>query len=378
MPLRCVLHAGIPKTGSSSIQESLYYGLNDPRFRYLSLGDVTGDRILITAFSSRAHDYHFHHKLGLTPETVSQLRNQLLIDLARQIDAARQRRQTVVFSAECFWVLTSGDLASFRDFMSGHGYTVEVLIYLRPWKSWLESCFQEYIKLGGQRLEVLNEEFATHANFLFHLQKLDEVFGPRQVSPVLFQPSRFPNGCVVQDFCARMQIPIAPSHIRRVNEGLSLPALKLLFAYRQSRGGFGVGLRNVIHNEMLFQRLREVPGPPVRFHSQLVNSAVQPLLASAAALQQRLEGDLGEDLQKDDRRECLRTEADLCDFSRESLEWLGRATGRSPIHAGREQEAVGAVAEQVHQLCENPSLRSRLRWHQMIFSRRVRHWLRDV
>ena len=37
----CVFHFGMHKTGSSSIQNSLYHGLGDPAFHYADLGQPT-------------------------------------------------------------------------------------------------------------------------------------------------------------------------------------------------------------------------------------------------------------------------------------------------------------------------------------------------
>lgn len=41
---RCILHIGMPKTGTSSIQHFLFYGLKDARFQYFSFGEVDSCR----------------------------------------------------------------------------------------------------------------------------------------------------------------------------------------------------------------------------------------------------------------------------------------------------------------------------------------------
>ena len=53
---RCILHVGMPKTGTSSIQETLYHGLKDPRFRYISLerGRTATNRALTVLFADPA------------------------------------------------------------------------------------------------------------------------------------------------------------------------------------------------------------------------------------------------------------------------------------------------------------------------------------
>lgn len=46
----CILHVGPAKTGSSSIQQTLYKELNDPYFEYADLGEPNHNRQLFTVF----------------------------------------------------------------------------------------------------------------------------------------------------------------------------------------------------------------------------------------------------------------------------------------------------------------------------------------
>ena len=45
----CVFHFGMHKTGSSSIQNSLYHGLGDPAFHYADLGQPNASARIVTA-----------------------------------------------------------------------------------------------------------------------------------------------------------------------------------------------------------------------------------------------------------------------------------------------------------------------------------------
>lgn len=49
---QCIFHIGMPKTGISSIQEYLYYGLRDPAFRYVDFGEANGSRGVTTLFGN--------------------------------------------------------------------------------------------------------------------------------------------------------------------------------------------------------------------------------------------------------------------------------------------------------------------------------------
>lgn len=246
-----------------------------------------------------------------------------------------------------------------------------------PWKSWLESCFQEYVKLGGSRFEVSNEEYSIHTDFHHHLTKLDSVFGSRQVQAVPFRPDRFPGGCVVHDFCSRLEIPLAARQIHRANEGLSLPALQLLYTYRKVWGGMEPGLQSIIRNEILCRRLLEVTGPRFRFHPRLVEPVLSPLAATIPSLEQRLGNGFCETRGEGNLGACLENENDLLEIGTKAREWLSQATGQPRIPSGSEHH-LPQLAGQMHHLFEHPSFSSRLRWHRDIFTRRIRHWLRDV
>lgn len=369
----------MPKAGSSSIQESLYHGLRAPGFRYLSLGEVSGYRILMAAFDPEAPDGGALRRSCLDDEGVARLRARCLSELGRRVERASRRGQTLVLSTEGGWRMRRDGLVALRDFVRERGYTVEVIVYLRAAKGYLESEFQERVKQAGDRFEDFPGAFRGRVDYATRLSVLDEVFGPATVEAAPFLPPRFPGGCVVRDFCARTRIPIPEGRIRRTNEGLSLPALKLLFAQRQFGRGYGTGLANVVRNEILFRRLAEVKGPPVRFRSSLFGPLIADLGPTFAEVERRIGASLREGLGDDrDDREAVGAESELREFTSESLEWLARATGLPRVRETAGVEAAKAVAGQMQHLLDRPSLSSRLRWHRMIAERRVARLLRDV
>ena len=59
----CILHVGMPKTGTSSIQESLYFGLADPGFRLIGLGDANAVRFLEPLFGDEYEVYENERRI---------------------------------------------------------------------------------------------------------------------------------------------------------------------------------------------------------------------------------------------------------------------------------------------------------------------------
>lgn len=85
-PLRCILHVGTTKTGSSSIQESLYFHLRSRDFQYCSLGDVNGDHSMATIFRTHPEDFHYNKKLGLSTCEVQKIREIQIQRLTTQVE----------------------------------------------------------------------------------------------------------------------------------------------------------------------------------------------------------------------------------------------------------------------------------------------------
>lgn len=375
---RCVLHLGMPKTGTSSIQESLYFGLRDPGFQYLSFGEVTANRWMETLFGDDPEQAHYNRKVGLSAQASATLKDSIRRRLAEALEQARRRQQTVIVSAEICWMMRAAELQRIHDFFSQQGFPVQVVVALRPWKSWLESAFQERVKQHDAVFEVLPEPRHHLLDYPARLAVLDEIFGADRVVAYAFDPASFPQGCAVLDFCSRTGIPLSAHQVRRSNEGLSFPALKFLYAYRRWGGGYGVGLSAVIRNEILFRRLAELKGASIRFHSRMVQPFLADWCDQRPVLERRLGKDLWEDPRKHDEGECVRDEKDLDRFSSESLAWLSQATGLPPIQGIEGDQVAQQVSQQMHHLCQHPSLESRLRWHRMILGRRIAGWWRNV
>jgi hypothetical protein len=376
---RCVLHFGMPKTGSSSIQESLYHGLRSRGFRYVSLGAVNCEPVMTALFSTLPGDYHYYQKLGLHASRIDALVSRQRRAFEDRIERSRKRHETLILSSESCWACSADEYQRIRRYFNDRGYVVDVFVYLRPRKRWLESQLQERVKLGARAFDLLPDELRTQLDYPGRLDVLDEMFGRERVTAVPFVPDAFPDGCVVRDFCRRAGVPVEPGRIRRVNDGLSMEAFKLLLAQRRFAGGYGTGLRAVVRNEVLMRRLTEVAGPPVRVHSRLVGHMAEEWRRQTPAIERRLGTAFPEDdPTRDDHGPCFGDPADVTSFSPAALEWLSARTGLPRVRPTKGDGAARAVGEQMQHLLQHPSVGSRLRWLQMILARRIAHSLRGV
>jgi len=379
---RLILHVGMPKTGSSSIQQSLYYRLEDPRFHYLGFGLVNGSRALQTLFSIRTGDY-LNELLGLDSRQLNAVQHRLRCRLMTGLNRCRERQATPILSAEWCWGMTTTELTLLRDTVAERGFEPEVLVYLRPLPAWYPSGFQESIKWGGtsfRPFQLWDETMAgiDESDFAAGLDRLDAVFGRSHVCAVPFEKTQLKNGCIVQDFCQRLGIDLPAKSIIRANESHSLDATRLLYTYYSRGPGFGNGRRAIEENLLLHGQLSSLQGPPFRYHPTLLAERADHIARQHAAVETRLGMDFGRGAPAHDEGFGVRDESDLFRHRPESLQWLARVTGL-PCPAETEGEGCDRqVVAMVDHLRRHASLTRRLSRIAELVHREWRRWTRGV
>jgi hypothetical protein len=356
---QCILHIGMPKTGTSSLQESLRYGLADPAFRYIGLGGSNSTAALATLFSDK--ETHYSHRImGRSVRQVQQCRVQWLSQLDNMLTHTGAEVRPIL-SAEYCWGMNRMEFERVRDFMADRGYTVQLVAYIRPWKQWVESSFQERVRLGQDVFQIAPRQEAR-LDYRGCIETVEAVFGADQVQVFKYDPHIFPEGCVVRHFCQHMGIHLDPASIRRANSSLKLPAIQLLYAYHKFGPGYGSGATAMAENERLNRRLLELGGPALRFHSSAVEPVISKLLPQIPWLEQRLGLPFAEDMTQHDNDICVRAESDLFDFDGEALAWLAAAVHRKPVCPAAGEAAARAVAVQMHTLRRSVPAHVRARW----------------
>ena len=323
---RCILHFGMPKTGSTSIQESLYSGLTDPDFYYADLGHPNHGEILVNAFQDRPQMYHTNQKQGISLEKLLAQRPAALQRLADQVGRCQAR--TMILSAEdaCFFPKPAN--AAVLAFFSSLQCDLQCVAYVRSMRGGLESHFAQTLREPSLFSPVdVMQWLARKQRIRQFLEAKDAVFGREHVTLWPFSPAQFPQGCVVQDFCRRIGMKTLPRVIHRSNERLAMPAIRFLYAYRTAGQGYGVGPSVMHENAQLLRHLEKLKGPSFHFHSELLDDYCRRNEANIAWIESRLGASLREGMGQDKDEHAIRAEADLLAFSAESLEWLAERTG---------------------------------------------------
>lgn len=353
---RCVLHFGLHKTGSTSIQQFLRRQLNDPAFFYPESGrdphlqDNCQNRILVAAFRASPEQYHAHAKEGASRVLLRE-RGQLF-KTQLQTWAKEEGTRTLILSAEELSNFEFDEVQTMAQFLRHLTSEISGIGYVRKYKELQESRFQQAVRMPGPRRWLLPPEDKRFARFHYRdkIEKFLQIFGRNAVIVRKFDRNNLEQKCVVCDFCKTIGISQPSPLIAQENKSLSLDAIRLLYTHRKF---CLTGLQredSSLGDYLLAEKLAELAGFRAAFHSTLLTQSEEYWRADVDWISEFLGEEMLGNLFADDDKPCIRNEADLFCFSTDSLEWLAKETGLAPSklnHATPETvgDAVGILRD---------------------------------
>lgn len=316
--MQLIVHLGLHKTGSSAIQQSLASGLRDPAWCYLAFGRPNGSLAVRQGF-----DETFAR--GPRRPRVRDRGRRTIADAFANATAER-----AVVSAESLSALAPADMAEAHAFFARHASDMQAIGYIRPTKSYFESAFQEILKKRLPGREAFAFDYART------LDTIDACFGRESVTLIKYARDNLLNGCVVQDFCARVGIAFGADDVRNVNESLSLEAVKLLYLYRLRHPAAAEG------DERIVAALADLEGERFALHSELFRKLSRVSPAQTEAVARRIGEPFDEDVTAHDAVAVPSLEA-LQYPSPGALEWLGERSGAGALGRDADREAIVAA-----------------------------------
>lgn len=213
-----LLHIGIHKTGSSSIQESLK-GYADQTTRSASFQEVNHSIPMTTIFSRNRYDYHIWRKLGLSRAEVEEKRADYLDILEKDISDNRYER--LIISGEDMSTLYEEEKRDLISFFRTHGLNVRVFTFVRDPQDFAASSIQEHIKGGAKSLPKISTRYRV---------RLDEFRKGLPADCLIvrdFQKTISEFGDISTGFAKIVGLDIKSPV--RANESLSSAATKLIY-----------------------------------------------------------------------------------------------------------------------------------------------------
>ncbi len=321
---RCILHFGTKKTGSTSIQESLFQAMLLPDVHYVHAGRANSSLPLQVVFIESTSQSHGLLNTGLAAAEIDAMKTPYLDSMNAHFDTTDA--STFVLSAECLPALNSEELQNLKSWLLSHVNHIEAVGYVRDAKGSMESAFQQRMKAGGCRELNLRSLYPKYEQ---RLRGFIDVFGAENTKIWRFDPKALHNGCVVQDFCFRTGIEFSPADVVRVNEGLSRDAVALLFACWRATGAGRPARSERKDNFLLSSKLRELTGEKLRLSSDFV----APVLEEFASDLRWIEALVGAEMSGlgPVHDTDVTAESDLFRVSLESMAWLQAQLEREAI-----------------------------------------------
>ena len=278
-PLDVVLHLGMGKTGTSSIQ----FFLRDHRETLASRG------LLYPETPGRGR----HHKLGLSVKSVEELESSPEWRRLGQPDPARFRRRfrrgllteiedsglsRVLFSDEVLFGGSRPTLRRLARFTEDIARTRRLVVYLRRQDDHMVSRYQEGVKIGwvvGLE-EWAREDMSDLYDYRARLGRQRRLFAPVTLVVRRFERPSFVDGSLVQDFQHAVGIeaplpdPPPGAERNRSLDAESVEFLRVLNLYRVEHEGAVAGR---IDNRDLVRRLSDTAiGPTLTMPEPFLDS----------------------------------------------------------------------------------------------------------
>lgn len=225
------LHVGMHKTGTTSIQRTLFRNRRKLRrhgIHYLSISENHSTTVF-PLFAQEPHKYFVNVRDGFdTPEKAARKNAKVAAALNAELSAIGSGR--VVMSGEDILLLPRDRVAMLAEKLAPFADGVRVIVYVREPYGATSSAFQEVLRAGYPWEKVVEAlpfpRYSLIENFV-------SVFGRDRVDIRVFDRAAFAGHDVLRDFFAAVGAdPGAVDEIRRydVNESLSSEAVLILRA----------------------------------------------------------------------------------------------------------------------------------------------------
>ena len=185
-----ILHIGLHKTGSTSIQTALK-GYNKNGVKSIAFKEANHSIPMFTIFSNNRYKYHIWKKQELSKDDIDKKRNEYLDILKKEL--RNEKVKTLIISGEDLSSLNDHEVKVLSEFLNAEQVSTTIVCYVRHPLSWAASAVQELAKNGNS--------FPNLDNFFnVRLIKYIEFFGKKNMKVFDYQKSSAKEKSVVKHF----------------------------------------------------------------------------------------------------------------------------------------------------------------------------------
>lgn len=178
---RVIIHIGLHKTGSTSIQKALK-GYKKNGVKSISFKEENHSIPMYTIFSENRYNYHIWKNQGLSKDDIDKKRDEYFDILESEFKI--NNSETLIISAEDLSVLNNSEVKALSEFLKSQHVVTTIICYVREPLSWVTSAAQQQTKMGRpitvedsiykSRLENYIQYFGKNNIRIFEYQKTIE------------------------------------------------------------------------------------------------------------------------------------------------------------------------------------------------------------
>jgi len=321
----CIIHIGMPKTGSSTLQRVFFNSIKGTNTSYADLKVENQSAIIYSLFSEHPEKQTMHRELNSTQEEIerfNQKNKELLIN-----HFLNTRSNTTIISGEDIFHLTENGIRKMQIFLSDYFKKIIIVGYIRHPISYMNSAFQQLVKNHYMDSFDFN---IIYPHYRLKLEKFDKVFGRNNVHFIEFNPKKFPNHDIVIDFSNRFNISFDYQKKKLVNESISKELISILFIdNRFNKKHFGKN--NMRVKENLIRNLSSIGKTKFYFSSKIIASVLDEYKNDINWLYNRMGEGFRNTNEAEDNKAFVNTEEELLHVSNDTFTRLIEIVGKNHI-----------------------------------------------
>lgn len=348
--MKIIIHVGMHKTGSSSIQHT-FARLKHPDIAYIdwgASGNHSGLFVLLFEDLEKLPDHHSYRARG--PEIAQKLptmRDEAHANVSRQLANAADK--TVIFSAEAISSPPfENAVQRLHNFVADWTNDISIIGYAHPPASVIPSAFQQILKTGNVA-RLANGGAAPHYRARF--QRIDRIFGRNRVYLKEFTKGSLIDGDVVQDFSNLVGLgQVEEDQIVRANESLSLEAGALLYVQRKLGQGFVAGFNDANRaNSAFTDRLATIGHRKFAFSSKMLAPILERDRDDIAWMEARLGHPFSDS--GTDHKDAIDSLDDLVDIALGQFDAVQELLGEKAVEGPATTESLVQALERLREQC---------------------------
>ncbi len=177
---KLILHIGMPKTGTTTIQQTLYESrdmLLKNGISYPDCGTPFHNDTFAPIFSNSTYTIPYYMHRGFTEENHVEKRNELL-ELWENILTSNLKETTIISTELPVNLLEENEIYDLHEFLKKYFDEIRLVIYLRYPQEFMISMLQEYTKTG---LIDVNNKYIASNDFNANIKEILDMFKNEQI-----------------------------------------------------------------------------------------------------------------------------------------------------------------------------------------------------